>query len=90
MSGATTVEAVYQDGVFKPLHPIILPNNTRVEVRVPRSDAGRPDDEDLGVLAGAFPDLAGLTQGDLEWAKAQWQRGLDHQLDLLDDANPPA
>jgi hypothetical protein len=34
-------------------------------------------------LAGAIPELASLTDADLEWAKQQWQRGLDRQLELV-------
>jgi predicted DNA-binding antitoxin AbrB/MazE fold protein len=30
----TTIDAVYQDGVFRPLTPPDLPDGTRVEVRV--------------------------------------------------------
>lgn len=40
-------------------------------------------DTPLGPLAGAFPELANLTDADLEWAKQQWQRGLDRQLELV-------
>ena len=41
------------------------------------------EDTPLGPLAGAFPELANLTDADLEWAKQQWQRGLDRQPDLV-------
>lgn len=30
----TTVEAVYQGGVFKPVRPVDLPENQRVQVRI--------------------------------------------------------
>jgi predicted DNA-binding antitoxin AbrB/MazE fold protein len=30
-----TIEATYRDGAFYPVHPINLPENTRVEVSVP-------------------------------------------------------
>jgi predicted DNA-binding antitoxin AbrB/MazE fold protein len=30
-----TIEATYRDGAFYPVHPISLPENTRVEVSVP-------------------------------------------------------
>lgn len=40
-------------------------------------------DTPLGPLAGAFPELASLTDADLEWAKQQWQRGVDRQLELM-------
>lgn len=41
------------------------------------------EDSPIGPLAGAFPELASLTEADLEWAKQQWQRGLDRQLELV-------
>lgn len=41
------------------------------------------EDTPLGPLAGAFPELANLTDADLEWAMQQWQRGLDRQLELV-------
>lgn len=37
----------------------------------------------IGPLAGAFPELACLSDADLEWAKEQWQRGVERQLELL-------
>ena len=85
MAHTATFEAIYQDGVFKPLHPVRLPNNTRVEIRVAQNVEAIVDDSDLGPLAGAFPELASLTDADIEWAQAQWQRGLQRQLDLLRD-----
>lgn len=30
-----TIQATYRDGAFYPVHPITLPENTRVEVSVP-------------------------------------------------------
>jgi antitoxin (DNA-binding transcriptional repressor) of toxin-antitoxin stability system len=34
-------------------------------------------------LAGAFPELAHLCDEDIDWAKQQWQRGIDRQIDLF-------
>ncbi|MEI2692889.1 MAG: antitoxin family protein [Anaerolineae bacterium] len=85
MAQVATVEAIYQDGVFKPLRPVRLANNTRVEIRIAQNVEAIVDDSDLGPLAGAFPELASLTDADIEWAKDQWQRGLQRQLDLLRD-----
>ena len=34
-----------------------------------------------GTLAGAFPELAYLSDEDMDWAKQQWQRGLDRCVD---------
>jgi predicted DNA-binding antitoxin AbrB/MazE fold protein len=67
----TTVEAVYQDGVFKPTASVALPDNQRVRLRV--ESLGRPDVEDLleqirtfherwiaerGPLPDSTPDIA--------------------------------
>jgi hypothetical protein len=45
--------------------------------------ASDDSEEPIGSLAGAFPELASLSDADLEWAKEQWQRGLERQLELL-------
>jgi hypothetical protein len=37
----------------------------------------------IGSLAGAFPELASLTDADLEWAKEQWQHGLERPIELM-------
>ena len=45
--------------------------------------------QNLDPLAGAFPELAALSDEDVEWAKQQWERGLVGQMELLtkhDDA----
>lgn len=89
------VEAVYQDGVIKPLKPLSLPENVKVQVRIkPLFPPERmvkwvlpqpaPHD-DLGPLAGAFPELAAITDQDLAWAKQQWERGVDKQVLILAD-----
>jgi hypothetical protein len=49
----------------------------------PQDVANGSDDRYLGPLAGAFPDLASLTEDDLEWASGQWQRGIEQQLLML-------
>jgi hypothetical protein len=43
----------------------------------------------IGPLAGAFPELASLTDADLEWARQQWQRGMERQLDLVSSESLP-
>jgi hypothetical protein len=45
--------------------------------------ASDDSEEPIGSLAGAFPELASLTDADLEWAKEQWQRGLERQIELV-------
>jgi len=77
---SVTIEAVYKNGVFRPLQPVLLPDNTRVEVKVPAKAPDRAGGMKLGPLAGAFPDLASLADNDLEWARDQWELGLENQL----------
>ena len=42
----TTVEAVYQDGVFKPVGPVTLPENQRVRLQVEPVEPARPPGEE--------------------------------------------
>jgi hypothetical protein len=49
-------------------------------IRKPMKDS---EDNAIGSLACAFPELASLTDADLEWMKEQWQRGLERQLELV-------
>ena len=78
-----TIEAVYKNGVFRPLQPVSLPDDTRVEIKVPAVVPDQPTEMKLGPLAGAFPGLAALADNDLEWARDQWELGLEKQLKLL-------
>jgi predicted DNA-binding antitoxin AbrB/MazE fold protein len=61
----TTVEAVYQDGVFKPVQPVELPENQRVQLEVRPVPAAevqawldqlRQTRERLQAKYGGFPD----------------------------------
>src|SRR5947209_19546552 len=48
----TTVEAIYQDGVFKPVRPVDLPENQRVKVVVEVEESPRrgvPVEQVLGM-----------------------------------------
>jgi predicted DNA-binding antitoxin AbrB/MazE fold protein len=40
----TTVEAVYQNGVFKPVGPVALTENQRVQLRVEPIEPVRPEE----------------------------------------------
>ncbi|HEY1378243.1 MAG TPA: antitoxin family protein [Gemmataceae bacterium] len=61
----TTVEAVYQGGVFKPVGPVDLPENQRVQLRVEALPAAdvlawleqmREAREAIRAKYGTFPD----------------------------------
>ncbi len=78
-----TVEAIYQDGVFRPLHPVTLPDNTYVEVNIPQDDSRSMEPVDLGALAGAFPELAVLGDEAVDRARDQWEHGPAGQIELL-------
>jgi hypothetical protein len=45
--------------------------------------SGDSEEHPIGSLAGAFLELASLTDAALAWAKEQWQRGVERQLELL-------
>ena len=40
-----------------------------------------PGTQEPTTLAGAFPELAYLSDEDMDWAKQQWGRGVDKQID---------
>jgi len=60
----TTVEAIYEDGVFKPVGPIALPEKQRVQLDIRPLDADalawfaemRQARERLAAKYGLFPD----------------------------------
>lgn len=39
---ASTVHAIYENGVFRPVEPVALPENTRVELEVRLPDSQEP------------------------------------------------
>ncbi len=64
------VQAVYRDGVLLPSTELDLPDNTPVEIQV----TTRPASAEAVSLFGAFPELAELTDSDLEWVSELWDR----------------
>jgi hypothetical protein len=78
------IEAIYQDGVFKPLAPVGLAENERVTLLLQEASDSGPAPQ----LFGAFPALAALTDDDLAWAEQALNRSLERQLRLLDEQNP--
>ncbi len=45
-----TITAVYEDGVLRPLSPLLLPNKTRVTVQINQTDENDPVLELLGLF----------------------------------------
>lgn len=71
-----TFEAIYQDGVIKPLEKLDLPENERLKVTIEPLLARQ---KGAGSLYGAFPELGGITEEDLKKAKQIWEKGLAKQ-----------
>lgn len=72
------IDAVFQQGVFKPLQPVTLAENEPVKVVVwvepPPVPAGRRS------LFGALPALADVSDESLAWAQQLWEQGLEKQI----------
>jgi len=75
----TTVTAVFQDGVLKPTRKLKLRPNEKVKLQIVRQGQAPPA-ADLGPLAGAFPELAAVTDKDVAAAKRVWKQGLAGQV----------
>ncbi len=75
-----TVQAVYTKGVLKPKTRLNLPENSMVEVQV---KAAKGRNGGRSTLFGAFPELAVITDEDIQDAKKQWEKGLEKQARLL-------
>ena len=58
----TTVEAVFQNGVFKPVRPTEIPEGERVRITVERLGHPTPDE----ILQLATHVYTGLSPGDLD------------------------
>jgi predicted DNA-binding antitoxin AbrB/MazE fold protein len=78
------VTAVFRDGVLKPIRKLKLQPNEKVTLQILRQGKVAVT-EDLGPLAGAFPELAALSDKDLTSAKQIWTHRLDKQVSSLSD-----
>ncbi len=81
------VTAVFQDGVLKPTRKLKLRPNEKVTLQILRQGKAAVT-EDLGPLAGAFPELAALGDKDLTAAKQIWTHRLDKQVRMLSRKGP--
>ena len=77
-----TFQAVYQKGVLKPKIKLDLPENTVVQVQLLPASAERkvPDS-----LFGAFPELASITEDDIQWAKSLWNDSAQKQRRIVEN-----
>lgn len=53
------IEAIYQDGVFRPIHPVKLPEGARVEVNVMEQTEQAQEQTQLGQPVNAAQPLVG-------------------------------
>ena len=60
-----TIDAVYEDGVFRPLEPVMLPQGERVQVTVPEVTA--KTQRRLAVLDAFYAAFEDLTEE--QWRK---------------------
>ncbi len=81
------VTAVFRDGVLKPTRKLKLQPNEKVTLEIVRQGKAAVT-EDLGPLAGAFPELAALSDKDLTTAKQIWTHRLEKQVRLLPRKGP--
>lgn len=78
----TSITAIFQDGVLKPTRKLKLRPNEKVKLNILREDRAI-ESTDLGPMAGAFPELAVLTDKDVAVGKQLWEQGLNPQLRRL-------
>lgn len=52
-----TVRAIYENGVFRPIDPVTLPERTAVEVMVPEVPAQKSENQDeiFAILRTSYP-----------------------------------
>ena len=61
----TTVDAVYREGVFKPLTPISLPENAPVKLIIEQAELPEPTGVTRSFRFGAFPELRAIPDDDI-------------------------
>ena len=74
-----TIHAVYENGIFRPTDPVDLPENTAVEVVVPRDSARPPWGEGIRRSAGGWADYPEV---DEVMAQIERDRKQDHRPEV--------
>ena len=79
----TTVDAVYREGVFKPLTPVSLPENAPVKLVIEQADLPEPTGITFSSLFGAFPELRAIPDDDIVRVKRLLGESVEKQVRFL-------
>jgi predicted DNA-binding antitoxin AbrB/MazE fold protein len=72
---ARTIEAVYENGVFKPLQPVELEEGQRVQVWLPTEPVKMTPEQVDEMTRELHESFAELTDEEWEEIKQSWKRG---------------
>ena len=75
------IEAVYSDGVFKPLAKVNLPDGEKVEIEIKEKRAKK-----IISLRGIWKGVQ-ISEEDIEKAKHMWEKGAEKQIKILEKTN---
>ena len=72
---ARTIQVVYENGVFRPLEPVNLPEGERLSLHIPYEPQGLTKEQYLEKMREIQEAFADVT--DEEWAEFEktWKRG---------------
>ena len=79
----TTVDAVYREGVFKPLTPNSLPENAPVKLIIEQAELPEPTGITFSSLFGAFPELRAIPDDEIMRVQRLWGESLEKQVRFL-------
>jgi predicted DNA-binding antitoxin AbrB/MazE fold protein len=72
---ARQIEAVYENGVFKPLTPVKLTDGQKVQVYIPWAESDVKPEELLELMRQAHEESDGLSDEDWAEIEQSWKRG---------------
>lgn len=75
------IEAVYSEGVFKPVENVNLPDGEKVEIEIREKKAKK-----IISLRGIWKGIQ-ISGEDIQKAKHVWERGATKQIKILKKAN---
>ncbi|MEW6041219.1 MAG: antitoxin family protein [Elusimicrobiota bacterium] len=75
------IEAVYSNGVFKPLQKVNLSDGDTVEIEI----KGKKTKKIIS-LRGIWKGIQ-ISEGDIEKAKRMWEKGVEKQIKILEKTN---